>query len=202
MITEYKDIPGYEGLYQVSNTGLILSFPKGDGNGYKLRILKPDLIVRNHTTYQRVTLSKDGKTKRYQIHRLVAASFIPNPDNKPIVNHKDNNGQNNHKDNLEWSTFKENMEHSSSQGRQDSARSLGGKALGKIKHDKAVLDNKQLIGKTFGHLLVLDIFYDDTLKRPRFKATCKCSCGNTTTKHLYKLTTGTPVCIECSYKSR
>lgn len=202
MTTEYKDIPGYEGLYQISNTGLVLSLPKGDGNGHKLRVLKPDLIVRNHTTYHRVTLCKEGKTKRYQVHRLVAESFIPNPENKSIVNHKDNNGQNNNKDNLEWSTFKENMEHSSSQGRQDATRVLGGKVAGQIKHDKSIEDSKQLIGKTFGNLLVLDTFYDLTLKRPRLKALCKCSCGNTTTKYLYKLTTGVPVCIECSYKSR
>ena len=114
----FKDIKGYEGLYQVSNLGNVKSLPKGDGNGNKERILKFDNSNKtNTTTYLRVTLSGNGKTKRFSVHRLVAEAFIPNPDNKPHVNHIDNNGENNTVANLEWCTHSENMVHAQKQGR-------------------------------------------------------------------------------------
>ena len=73
------------------------------------RILKPDIIWDG---YERVTLSKNGVTKRFRVHRLVAEAFIPNADpDKNQVNHKDGDRRNNHKDNLEWVTCKENIDH-------------------------------------------------------------------------------------------
>lgn len=114
----FKDIKGYEKLYQISNLGNVKSLPKGDGNGNKERILKFDNTNKtNTTTYLRVTLSGNGQTKRFSVHRLVAEAFIPNPDNKPSVNHIDNNGENNRVDNLEWVTHSENMVHAQKQGR-------------------------------------------------------------------------------------
>ncbi|MGL5456756.1 MAG: HNH endonuclease [Citrobacter telavivensis] len=53
----------------------------------------------------------DGKRKQYKVHRLVAIQFLPNPEDKPQVNHKDGNPANNHKDNLEWTTARENINH-------------------------------------------------------------------------------------------
>ncbi|MBQ6004894.1 MAG: NUMOD4 motif-containing HNH endonuclease [Selenomonadaceae bacterium] len=110
-----KDLPGeewrnitddnvnYGGKYQVSNFTRIRSLYRG-----KVRIIKPDII---HTGYLRVTLYKDGKTKSYYVHVLVAKAFIPNPENKPCVNHRDGNKQNNAIDNLEWVTQSENARH-------------------------------------------------------------------------------------------
>ena len=127
----YKDIPSFEGLYQVSNLGNVLSLAKGGGNGDRNRLLTHDLNKLNCGDYSRVTLCKEGRTSRFSVHRLVAQVFIENPEEKPFINHIDNNPQNNSVGNLEWCTHIENMEHSSKQGRQDEVRSSGGKALAK-----------------------------------------------------------------------
>lgn len=74
----------------------------------KGKILKPKI---DKYGYQVITLSKDGVRKTYTIHQLVAKAFIPNPENKKTVNHKDGNKLNNCIDNLEWATEKENQQH-------------------------------------------------------------------------------------------
>lgn len=94
----WKDIKNHEGLYQVSNLGRIRSLYNYKRNG--TNILKPRL---KHNYYQ-IGLRKDSIRKWYQVHRLVAQAFIPNPDNLPQVNHKDENKLNNNVDNLEWCT--------------------------------------------------------------------------------------------------
>jgi len=99
----WKDVNGYEGLYQVSNLGRVESLQR-DVN----LILKPRL---RRDGYLIVSLSKNGKVKSKPIHRLVATAFIPNPDNKKTVNHKDGNKLNNHVTNLEWNTSSENNKH-------------------------------------------------------------------------------------------
>lgn len=89
--------------YVVTDTGEIISYKRK-----QQRTLRPDL---NKEGYLRVVLSKDGETFRYSIHRLVAMHYLPNPENKPFVNHKDGNKQNNHVDNLEWCNCSENTKH-------------------------------------------------------------------------------------------
>lgn len=91
----WKDIPGYEGLYQVSNYGRVKSF---HGRVEKEKILQPYYKQK----YAQILLIKDKKRKLARVHRLVAEAFIPNPDHKPQVNHKDENKRNNNVDNLEW----------------------------------------------------------------------------------------------------
>lgn len=93
----WRDIEGYESLYQVSNMGRVKSLGNGGSNS-KERILKAE---KNHC-YLRVSLSKEGKKKHYRVHRLVATAFIPNLDNLPQVNHIDENKTNNCAINLEW----------------------------------------------------------------------------------------------------
>lgn len=98
----WKDINNYLGLYQVSNFGNIRSLKRNNTNG---KILKQ---VKDKDGYVRVTLSKNNLRKNYFVHRLVAQTFIPNPQNLPQVNHKDVNPLNNNVDNLEWCNSKYN----------------------------------------------------------------------------------------------
>lgn len=115
--TVWKDINGYEGLYQVSNFGEVKSLAhlvrSSRGNSYRMspsRILKKGLIGRERNYYS-VVLCKNGKTQTFLVHRLIAEAFIPNPNNLPQVNHIDENTKNNSISNLEWVTSKENDNH-------------------------------------------------------------------------------------------
>lgn len=96
----WKDIEGYEGLYQVSNLGRVKRIV---GEGCRCeRIISRCTNQRLGRVY--VMLSKGGKRKNVTIHRLVANAFIPNPNNLPEVNHIDEDPSNNVVDNLEWCT--------------------------------------------------------------------------------------------------
>ncbi len=104
----WKDIAGFEGLYQVSDLGRVRSLDRECWNGHVYflrigRVLKQKLSTSG---YMRVSL---GKGNDAYVHRLVAAAFHPNPDNMPQVNHKDENKLNNRADNLEWCTSLYNM---------------------------------------------------------------------------------------------
>lgn len=106
----WKDIRGYEGRYQISNTGKVKSLHYHRGN--KERVLIPRCSIRGNTQrYYYVVLSKNNKQHTYYIHRLVAEYFMDNPLKKPYVNHKDGNKHNNDVDNLEWVTPLENNLH-------------------------------------------------------------------------------------------
>lgn len=109
---EWKPIEGYEGLYEVSNMGRVKSLKRTvwDSRGYYKtvpeRIMKPKKTDKGYLT---VNLSKEGKNKWCYVHRLAGQAFIPNPDNLPLINHKDENPKNNNVDNLEWCTQKYNI---------------------------------------------------------------------------------------------
>ena len=95
----WRDIQGYEGLYQVSNTGQVKSLHR---NGKLLKIT-PDKYG-----YLKVNLSKEGKKKTFRIHRLVAAAFLPNEENLPEVDHINNDKTDNRVCNLQWISRVEN----------------------------------------------------------------------------------------------
>jgi hypothetical protein len=100
----WKDIPGYEGLYQVSNLGRIKSL-----GSYR----RGEMIIkqRKWKGYWLINLSKEDQRKTFLVHRLVAICFVENPHSRKIVNHKDGNKANNYYENLEWSTTAENTQH-------------------------------------------------------------------------------------------
>ena len=106
----WKDITGYEGIYQISNHGRVRRIWKKSRTNPegKLKILKMSITGYG---YYSLYLFKNGKRKQYTIHKLVAVEFIENPLNKPQVNHIDGNKINNHVDNLEWCTCSENIKH-------------------------------------------------------------------------------------------
>ena len=97
----WKEISGYDGLYEVSDTGLVRSLKFG-----KTRILKPR---KRRDGYLSVMLCKDSKYKIMFVHRLVASAFIPNPQNLDTVNHKNEDKHNNNISNLEWMTLADNQ---------------------------------------------------------------------------------------------
>lgn len=109
----WKDIPGYEGKYQISNLGNVMSlhFKRSATNK---KLLTP---VDNNHGYFQVMLRDNGNDNRFRIHRLVAEAFVPNPENKPVVNHIDGNTKNNRADNLEWVTQRENIIHGCQYGK-------------------------------------------------------------------------------------
>lgn len=116
----WKPVVGYEGLYEVSDTGIVRSVPhyvlRSNGRKFfvKETYLKPD---RHKKGYLRVKITDATGVEHFPlVHRLVAEAFIPNPENKPFINHIDAQTDNNSVDNLEWVTNKENMEHASKMG--------------------------------------------------------------------------------------
>lgn len=138
-----KDIIGYEGLYAVTKDGRVWSYPKPysskKGMWMKLQLFtNRNNRGKPHVQYT-VGLTKRGKRVTHLVHRLVARAFIPNPDHKPQINHKDGNPLNNNTDNLEWATASENNKHARNNGlvdfhdgHQDAIRSANGKKTGAI----------------------------------------------------------------------
>jgi hypothetical protein len=102
----WKDIEGHEGLYQVSNLGRILSLPNKTHS--ESIILK---FLGGRGNYNYISLYKDGRSKTMSVHRIVAKAFIPNPDNKPEVNHTEGIQNDNTVEHLEWATRSENQLH-------------------------------------------------------------------------------------------
>lgn len=113
----WKDIEGYEGMYQISNLGRVKSLKmKKEHNEY---LLKP---FKSKNGYLRVSLSKSNKFKQPLIHRLVAIHFLDNPNNYPEVNHKDENKLNNCVDNLEWCDRKYNVLYGTAKQRESKTK--------------------------------------------------------------------------------
>lgn len=112
----WKDVEGYEGSYQVSNLGRVKSLERIVNHSIYGKMYVGERILKtyncNHDEYIRIDLKSNGIKDKKLVHRLIAESFIPNPENKKTVNHKDGNKKNNNIDNLEWMTHSENHLHS------------------------------------------------------------------------------------------
>lgn len=121
---QWRDISGYEGLYQVSNYGRV-----------KSHVSKPSIVLLpdESALYWRYTLSNYGKTKRFSAHRLLADVFIPNPHKKPCINHKSGFKKHNCPTNLEWVTFSENTRHALETGLMKPVKGLSGNRNAKSK---------------------------------------------------------------------
>lgn len=141
----WKDIPKYKGVYQVSNLGRVKSLDRIviDKNGRKRlckgKILKNNIYING---YLYVRLCDKEKNKQFQVHRLVAQAFIPNPNNLPEVNHKDEDKTNNKVSNLEWCTSKYNCNYGTRNKRNSKliSKALKGKFIGaKNPNAKAVV---------------------------------------------------------------
>lgn len=110
----WKDIDGFEGRYQISSLGKVkrskrVVLSANRFGEFRKTIKEKELLGFYSKGYHRVLLDN----KKYSVHRLVAEAFIPNPDNLPIVNHKDENPSNNSVDNLEWCTVSYNLQYGS-----------------------------------------------------------------------------------------
>jgi len=143
----WKDIKGYEGLYQVSNYGRVKSLPKNTKNQFKNGLLLTPIL--NNKGYYMIGLYKNRKCKHYLISRLVAQTFIANPNNFPMVNHKDENPKNNYVENLEWCDRLYNMNYGTQKQRAHDKT--------KIKINQYTLDGKYI--KTWNSITEANNFY-------------------------------------------
>ena len=132
----WKDIPDYEGIYQISNLGNVKRLPIILHN----RFYKEKLLTICHnsgTGYDFVCLRKNDRDKNFSVHRLVAQAFIPNPHNYSDVNHIDGNKQNNSVENLEWCTRSENIQHALNIGLIESQCKIRRKVT--VKYDEKIV---------------------------------------------------------------
>lgn len=139
---EWRDIAGYEGLYQVSNFGMVRSLPK---RAYKRGYMKQHVT---HYGYLALRLTKNGKARGKRVHRLVAEAFLPNPNNYPVVNHIDGNKQNNVVSNLEWCTYAHNAKHAHETGLFDNAYEKRKKKV--VRDDGAVFNSVKEAAESLG----------------------------------------------------
>ena len=130
--TEWRFPAGYEGLYLVSNTGMVYSVRR------KI-FLKPDCVKG----YLQVSLQNKGRKERKKVHRLVAELFVPNPNNFPCVNHKDENKSNNSFENLEWCTVAYNNAFGERTERSRRTQIKNSVSVGKTKSVMCVETNKK-----------------------------------------------------------
>lgn len=118
LIEKWKDILYYKDYYQISNHGNFKTKERKiyDSNGNHIRTNPSKLMKINKWRYLNIGLNKNSKQKRFNVHRLVALHFVPNPNNLPHINHKDGNKHNNSSDNLEWCTSSDNAKHAYNNG--------------------------------------------------------------------------------------
>lgn len=184
----WKDILEYE-KYQISNLGRVKRKKRiFSNNRWKKRILK-EMLIRPFIAksgHLRVCLTIDGKKKNESIHRLVAKAFIPNPENKPQINHIDCDPANNNVNNLEWCTQRENTVHAIQNGlidinelkmRLEKGRKLGSEhGMSKL-IEKEIIKIKKMLKKGIKQTEIAKIFNVDATN-------ISCIARNKTWKHI------------------
>lgn len=140
----WKDIVGYEGLYQVSDDGQVKRLSQSVRGKCGSEVKLPAKLMKlqeDEDGYYSVGLTRDNHQKGFRVHRLVAAAFIPNPDNLPVVHHKDNNKKNNCVSNLAWVTVSYNTQDAVDRGARkfDKQRLAEISKLGAVKLRKAII---------------------------------------------------------------
>jgi hypothetical protein len=148
----WKDIEGYEGYYSISNYGNVKSLERiiKSKNGVirkrKEMLLKPNI---DKDGYYTITLTKNSNPKTFKIHRLVGTAFIDNPNNFPMINHKDENKQNNYFENLEWCDSKYNNNYGTIRERMSKSHiGIGkGKKLSDATRTKMSEAHKKILGR-------------------------------------------------------
>ena len=166
---EWREVKGYEGLYEVSNYGnvrsvdRILAVPYKDKNKRKRKFKGKQLSPNMKDRYLCVHLQKDGKGKAVRIHRLVAETFVDNPNNYNVVNHKDENKHNNRADNLEWCTVEYNVRYGTRTERASKTKtanprnktvyqySLCGELIGKYTNLRVASEETGINQSSIGH---------------------------------------------------
>lgn len=131
----WKDIPGYEGMYKCSNLGNVYSY----NSNAKMKARK------QNSGYFLLHLNRFGIRKAFTVHRLIASVFVPNPENKPQVNHKNGNKEDNRASNLEWATAKENTNHAFKNGLVKDINKSRSKNMRKIAIQYGEENGKRLI---------------------------------------------------------
>jgi hypothetical protein len=169
----WKPIQGYEGIYEVSNTGKIRS-SKGKETFSKLhgtrvwtaRELK---LKTDKYGYKRICLYKDKKPKDFLVHRLVALAFIDKKEGKEIINHIDCNPANNHFNNLEWVDYKENLKHAYLNGLNKAPKkvSIENELTGDKKEFYSMAEASRFLNKSHGY--ISDLFKKGKSKVGEYK---------------------------------
>lgn len=143
----WRNIDGFENLYQISNLGRVKSLGNGNSNNSKERILKPGNIGNG---YLFVHLWKEGKRKKYLVHRLVASAFLENPNNLPQVNHINENKTDNSVKNLEWCSSEYNCNYGSRNERMATIRKKPiysiNKTTNEITYYQSTIDAERITG--------------------------------------------------------
>lgn len=116
----FRPIKGYEGLYEISNHGRVKSMPKTwnrkSGKVFRVKSESEIKIAKVDNGYPRVTFCHGTVRKSFSVHRLVADAFLDNPNNFPVVNHKNSKRDDNYFENLEWTTYSGNAQHAFDSG--------------------------------------------------------------------------------------
>lgn len=163
---DFKPIKGYEGIYEACSDGTIwtckgkTTYSNWRGKirkrVWKRREIKPQIQkrVRSNHRDKRVKLWRDGKMKTHLVSRLIATAFIPNPENKGFVNHKNGNPLDNSKENLEWTTRTENQKHAFDTGLMSTNKKVCLKDLSNNTeyHFNSMSEASKYLGKNHGYV--------------------------------------------------
>lgn len=190
---EWRDLVGYEGYLQVSNTGLVRSVERKIPHRNNSTSTIKSRIISQHPDpkgYLKVRTSVNNHKTSIKVHRAVAEAFLPNLEHKDQVDHIDGNKANNHVSNLRWATNKENFDYSMQNGlRKGSLDALDAHRDDPIRKERAVIGNKERCSKkTYCYDINMNFIavYDSNVDAAKAVNGCQsgvsaCCCGRAPT---------------------